>query len=132
MVPLLIALRTFLSLSDVAGLVPAIFDDVGIAELEFACAVGSRVVFDGTLIFDGGRAGDAIRLEVDGEGRLFLVLFTGNAGRAAVGGSKGGCDGLGSAVAIVKILPSLGQKGVIFSSSSRERLIFEGTCRNKV
>ena len=125
MVPILMVLRTVLSPADVAGLAPADFR-VGMVGLEFACPVGTGIVLDGVLSFDGARAVEAARAEADGEGRLFLALLTGKAGKAAVGGSYGGCcNGLGRAVAIVNVLCSAADD--LPASSNRECLLSRET-----
>ena len=76
---------------------------VGTVGVETACCPNfesGRDPFDGVLSLDGV-VPEGRREDIDGDGRLFLVFTIGIGGRAEVGGSKGGCRDLGSAVAAI-------------------------------
>ena len=126
-VPMLIVLRTFFSPADVVGLV-VVDEIVGTAGVELVCSVGTGIVFDGVLSLDGVREDDAARFEVEIECKLFLVLTTGKAGKAAVGGSYGGREDLGRVAAMVKEF-FRDQEGCFLTTSSRESSVVKGDCR---
>ena len=89
-------------LSVAATFAVAVFS-VGTEGVEAACCWNfgtGNDPLDGVLNLDGVWVAEGRREDKDGEGRLFLVFVVGSGGRAEVGGSNGGCKGLGRAVAI--------------------------------